>query len=320
MGLHPQFPTSPFDIIPPNQRWFPSNDNLQELSEDKLRPPLVQKLRQAVYNWRKKGYPKASPTSQALLNWWFKEKHFVQSKVGRKEFCYYFAQREAVETVIYLHDVENIQSHHELLKFDSSGAVSLNMFQEDWRRYVIKMATGSGKTKVMSLLIAWSYFHKMYESQSDLARNFLLIAPNIIVLDRLRSDFEGLKIFLQDPVIPKNGHEGKDWQNDFQLDLSIQDEVSHTQGQRNLFLTNIHRVYADKEQEVKDNEFLGSRPVTQTLDSVTDLKEIVKDVDELMVINDEAHHIHDDKLAWFGAIEDLHDQFQQKDKKNIFAN
>ena len=166
----------------------------------------------------------------------------------------------------------------------------------------------------MSLLIAWSYFHKMYEGQSDLARNFLLIAPNIIVLDRLRSDFEGLKIFLQDPVIPTNGYKGKDWQNDFQLDLSIQDEVSHTQGQRNLFLTNIHRVYTDKEQEIEDDDFLGSRPVTKTLDSVTDLKEIVKNVDELMVINDEAHHIHDDKLAWFGAIEDIHQQFQQKGK------
>ena len=134
MGLHPQFPTYPFDIIHPDQRWFPSNDDLQELSEDKLRPPLVQKLRQAVHEWREKDYPKVSFTSQVLLNWWFKEKHFVESESGRKEFCYYFAQREAVETVIYLHDVENIQSHHELLKFDSSGAVSLNMFKEDWRK------------------------------------------------------------------------------------------------------------------------------------------------------------------------------------------
>lgn len=73
MGLHPDFPTSPFDIIHPHQRWFPSNDNLQELSEDKLRPPLVQKLREVIHYWRKKDYPGASPTSQALLNWWFIE-------------------------------------------------------------------------------------------------------------------------------------------------------------------------------------------------------------------------------------------------------
>ena len=75
----------------------------------------------------------------------------------------------------------------DLLRFDASGAVSSNMFDEDWPRYVIKMATGARKTKVLSLLIAGSFFHKLYEPESTLARNFLLIAPNIIVLDRLRA-------------------------------------------------------------------------------------------------------------------------------------
>lgn len=49
------------------------------------------------------------------------------------------------------------------LRFDSSGAVSAGMFDEEWRRFVIKMATGSGKTKVMSLILAWCYFHKLYD-------------------------------------------------------------------------------------------------------------------------------------------------------------
>ena len=44
----------------------------------------------------------------------------------------------------------------------------------------------------------WSYFHKLYEDNSDLARNFLVITPNIIVLDRIRADFDGLKIFYQE--------------------------------------------------------------------------------------------------------------------------
>ncbi|MEO6407542.1 MAG: hypothetical protein ABIO45_02155, partial [Burkholderiaceae bacterium] len=71
-----------------------------------------------------------------------------------------------------------------------------------------------GKTKVLSLLMAWSYFHKLYEADSSLARNFLLIAPNIIVLDRLRADFDGLRIFFNDPVLPDNGHAGRDWRDD----------------------------------------------------------------------------------------------------------
>lgn len=61
---------------------------------------------------------------------------------------------------------------------------------------MIKMATGSGKTKVMTLALAWSYFHKLYEADSQLARNFLVIAPNIIVLDRIYKDFQGLRISL----------------------------------------------------------------------------------------------------------------------------
>ena len=93
----------------------------------------------------------------------------------------------------------------------------MGMFDEDWTRYVMKLATGAGKTKVMSLLIAWSYFHKHYEEGSDLSTNFLLIAPNIIVLDRLRLDFDGTRIFHDDPILPPNGHAGQNWEGDFQL-------------------------------------------------------------------------------------------------------
>ena len=85
------------------------------------------------------------------------------------------------------------------------------------------MATGSGKTKVLSLILAWSYFHKHYEEGSELARNFLVITPNIIVLDRIRTDFDGLKIFFEDPILPDNGYEGQNWRDDFQMTLHVQD-------------------------------------------------------------------------------------------------
>ena len=87
------------------------------------------------------------------------------------------------------------------------------------------MATGAGKTKVRSLLIAWSFFHKRYETDSALSRNFLVIAANIIVLVRLRADFDGLKIFFNDPILPPNGHDGRNWGDDFQFTLHIQDDV-----------------------------------------------------------------------------------------------
>lgn len=52
-----------------------------------------------------------------------------------------------------------------------------------------------------------------------------MITPNIIVLDRLRADFDGLKIFYHDPVLPDNGYEGRNWRDDFQMTLHIQDQV-----------------------------------------------------------------------------------------------
>ena len=103
-------------------------------------------------------------------------------------FRYYFAQREAIETIIYLYEAKRVKDKFDLMRFDSSGAITPGQFDEDWLRFVVRMATGSGKTKVLSLALAWCYFHKLYEADSQLARNFLLIAPNIIVLDRLKKD------------------------------------------------------------------------------------------------------------------------------------
>ncbi len=140
------------------------------------------------------------------------------------------------------------------------------------------MATGAGKTKVLSLLIAWSFFHKLYEPESTLSRNFLVIAPNIIVLDRLRADFD----------------------------------------------TNIHRVFLGDvtEPSLEDEDLtdyflspFGSKPAGKTTDNHTDLGEIIREIDELAVFNDEAHHIHDPRMAWFKSIQDIHHRMLQKDRR-----
>ncbi len=320
MALHPDFPSSPYAILDPNIRWFPANEALRESSYEKLLPPLVHQLRKRVKEWRDNDYEGASATSRSLLNWWFNTEHLLsKSDDTMAKFEYYFAQREAVETVIYLYDVVKVKDKYDLLRFDSSGAVSAGMFDESWRRFVIKMATGTGKTKVISLILTWCYFHKLYEPESDLARNFLLITPNIIVLDRIRADFDGLRIFWKDPVLPDNGYNGQNWRDDFQLTLHIQDDVNVVRKTGNIFLTNIHRVYASDDVEPsKDDEntmdyFLGKRPRGETTDSKVDLGDIVRDVDELVVLNDEAHHIHDSQMAWFKSIEDIHNRLKHKD-------
>ncbi|MBN1864418.1 MAG: DEAD/DEAH box helicase family protein, partial [Victivallales bacterium] len=277
-------------------------------------------LRKKVKEFRDGGYAGASDTSRSLLNWWFLEPHLLPGLgniSGR--FQYYFAQREAIETIIYLYDVVGVQDKYDMMRFDSSGLVSGDKFDETWRRFVVKMATGSGKTKVLSLALAWSFFHKLYEPDSQLARNFLVITPNIIVLDRVYRDFQGLRIFFDDPVLPDNGVDGRNWRDDFQLTLHKQDEVNVTRPTGNIFLTNIHRVYTgDDIPPSPDDEntmdyFLGKRPSGATTDSKVDLGMIVRDINELMVLNDEAHHIHDPRMAWFKSIEDIHNRLKQKD-------
>ena len=323
MSLHPEFPTSPYAPLLPNQRWFPADEALRSTAYEKLLPPLVANIRQEIYSWRQNNYAGASATSIALLRHWFENEHLTENADGSlSTFRYYFAQREAVETVIWLYEVRRARDKYDLIRFDASGAVSSGMFSEDWPRYVLKMATGAGKTKVLSLLIAWSFFHKLYETDSILARNFLVIAPNIIVLDRLRTDFDGLKIFFNDPVLPPNGHEGHNWRDDFQITVHIQDDVRIVRQVGNLFLTNIHRVFlGDVHEPSLDDDDLsdyfldpfGAKPSGKTTDSKTDLGEIVREIEELAVFNDEAHHIHDERMAWFQSIQDIHHKMLQKD-------
>jgi len=319
VALHKNFPDSPHAILDPEIRWFPADEALRETSMEKLMPPLVSQLRKKVKEFRDGGYVGAADTSKGLLKWWFNTPHMLEQADGTMtQFQYYFAQREALETIVYLYDVAGVQDKHDMMRFDASGLVSGSMFDETWRRFVVKMATGSGKTKVLSLALVWSFFHKLYEPDSQLARNFLVITPNIIVLDRIYRDFQGLRIFFEDPVLPDNGVDGRNWRDDFQLTLHKQDEVTITRPTGNIFLTNIHRVYAGNDippsldDENTMDYFLGKRPTGATTDSKVDLGMIVRDIDELMVLNDEAHHIHDPRMAWFKSIEDIHNRLLQK--------
>ena len=120
MAIHPDFPSSPYAILSPDVRWFPADEALRESSYEKLLPPLVHTLRKKVRTWRDSGYAGATETSIALLNWWFKKEHLLLKANGAAQpFQYYFAQREAVETVVYLYDFVRLKDKYDLLRFDS---------------------------------------------------------------------------------------------------------------------------------------------------------------------------------------------------------
>ena len=91
-------------------------------SFEKLMPPLVPTLRKEVKEWRDRGYEGAADTSRSLLNWWFGAPHLLPRADGTmEEFRYYFAQREALETVVYLYDVVGVKDKYDLMRFDGSG-------------------------------------------------------------------------------------------------------------------------------------------------------------------------------------------------------
>ena len=231
---------SPFEIVNPKERWIPT----VEKDLGKFLPPLVLKIREEVYEWREQSYRGATTTTKALLKWWFDTEH--------ENFRYYFAQREAVETIIYLHEIANIRDKDQLFEnYNSSLKVTQKHFTENWLRLVTKMATGSGKTKVMSLLIVWSYFNRVYENKNELSSNFLIIAPNIIVLDRLKTDFDNLNIFRKDPCIPADGINNQNWKIDFfnDIEIHVQKQARVKKQKGNIFLTNIQQIYTGREKK-----------------------------------------------------------------------
>src|SRR5450759_137617 len=98
--------------------------------------PAVPAIREAVADWRSGGYRGVTDTTRILLNHWFKTDHRLPN--GRA-FRYYDAQREAIETLIYLYEVAGIRSQKDLLEKYASNVKELRLLQyDDFPRYGVK--------------------------------------------------------------------------------------------------------------------------------------------------------------------------------------
>jgi len=279
--------------------------------------PLVRSIRAEVDGWRRGGYAGVSETSRTLLNYWFQTEHLISDEDGNSiPFRYHWAQREAIETIIYLYELRGIRNVASLLtEFGDESIADLALGippEEDrWPKDCAKIATGGGKTKVMSLAIVWSYYHSLYEPGSDLTRHFVIIAPNLTVYERLKDDFENCAIFYGDPLLPE------EWKSDFQMQVVLQDEPGGAATQGAIYLTNIHRLYETRENGGEEEEgppSIFGPPVkrAQALDTGAALRERITAHPRLMIFNDEAHHLHDPDLAWNRALDALHSQSVSK--------
>ena len=288
---------------------------------------IAQNLRRFVKEWRETDYPGASDTTRELLHHWFARDHLIEiSGGGRVPFRYYFCQREAIETLIYLYEVRGVRSLCGLMgEFAGpdaeTAALGVNPEEDRWARYAFKLATGAGKTKVMSLAMVWSYFHALRESDSPLARHFVVVAPNLTVFERLREDFKpaqgGPDIFDRDPLIPVA------WRGDWNLTTVLQDEAGGAATGGTLYLTNIHRLYDTSERRQREPEmhgFIGpavSR--AKALDTGAALRARVTSHARVLVLNDEAHHLWDPDSAWNEAIAFLHDEIARHSGDGVVA-
>ncbi len=264
--------------------------------------PCVPAIKEAVNEWRASDYKGVTDTTRILLNYWFKTDHRLQNG---SPFYYFDAQKSATETLVYLYEVAGVRRHKDLIEKYAGSNKDLRLLQyDDFARYCIKMATGSGKTKVMALAIAWQYFNAVNEGRDDYARTFLLIAPNVIVFERLKKDFAGGKIFRADPMIPP------ELKIFWDFDCHMRGDPERASSQGALYLTNVQQFYerADNGNGDEPEEMtavLGTKPPAQNIEIADFDKRIPARGAPVMVINDEAHHTHDEESEWNNVIRNL---------------
>jgi len=261
----------------------------------------VPAIREKVTAWRNDNYRGVSDTTRILLNHWFHTDH--RGPDGRR-FAYHPFQKEAVETLIYLYEVAKVRRHKTLVETFATRSDLRLLQYDEFARYAVKMATGSGKTKVMSLTIAWQFFNAVAEARDDFAKTFLLIAPNVIVFERLRTDFAGGRIFRNDPVVPA---ELEIFWRDFQCYMRGEGERAGSLGA--LYLTNIQQFYERAKSEADEPEemtaVLGPKPPAQT-SAIEDFDTRIADRGgPMVVVNDEAHHTHDEESEWNKVVRGL---------------
>ena len=280
-----------------------------------------------------------TPTTQELLKFWFSEEY-----CSLRNRNFHAGQRQAILNIVYLHEVmgvRNVMEYYEQLTPDLMPIVDLGTLgQKKYQmpKYAVKMATGTGKTWVMHALLLWQMLNARHEDVKSgrFTKNFLIVAPGLIVYDRLLDAFCGRM---------ERGKEERNIEtNDFYLNQEVFIPVHYRQevfsfiqnnvvtkeegigrkttGDGLIALTNWHlfeNQIADEpnESQPKDipgmiNELLPIRPGKAAGNDLGMLDrrylrgselEYLAELDDIMVINDEAHHIHE--LKRNGEIEEV---------------
>jgi len=272
--------TSPYDE--PNEHWKYDRETRRFTREPGRRPagyirasdasksfddpgefvelPLVNKIRPRVDAWRTADYPAASGITRRLLKHW----RDTEQREGTRRF--FFCQLEAIETLMWL--AEAPESDRVGIKIPGDGG--------EFTRLCSKMATGSGKTILMSMLIAWQVLNKVtYPQDKRFSKNILLIAPGLTVRNRL------------EVLVP--GSPGNYYQEFQIIPPGLEDKLRQGQTCR-IQVRNWHRLDWDSEEQVSKRRSVDKRGALSDEAYVREVLGEMQSAENLLVINDEAHH------------------------------
>ncbi len=242
-----------------------------DIPEERAEPDHVNRIRGSVDLWRKRGYPDVTPVTRRLLEYWTDE-----TRSRRLFFC----QIEALETLIFITEVAKQSKYGETWideHLHTAGlAAGTTLF-----RMAFKMATGSGKTVVMSMMIAWHTINKrQYPNDNRFTDAFLVVAPGITIRDRLRVLY---------PSDPENYY--------LRLDI-VPTEYRADLGTARIVITNFHNFKCKEKGDAGalTKKILGSKKAGAFTESPEEMvTRVCRELGvnrEILVINDEAHHCY----------------------------
>lgn len=218
--------------------------------------PLVNRIRPRVKAWREAGYPGVTGITKRLLSHWQDEELHDKRR-------FFFCQIEAIETLIWL--TESHPSEKEGIQVSSDGG--------EFERLCAKMATGSGKTIVMAMVVAWQTLNKVvYPKDTRFSKNILVVTPGLTVRSRLS-------------VLDPNSED-----NYFDKFDLVPSSFTDVLRQGKIRVINWHSLAWDSDEEIAKRRSVDKRGPISDEAYVRDVLGDLATASGLVVLNDEAHH------------------------------
>lgn len=294
-------PSGSYEIVPDPESKGVDGELLTRKTE--LPYSRINVIRQMVSDWRENGYPGTSGTTRDLLTHWGTINDGLQP---------YFCQREVIETIAMLCEADESSVTHLSEIKDQLKSINAE-WNNDIQRYALKLATATGKTWVMAMLILWKAF------QENKSTNVLILTPNITVRDRLCDELDPRNpnslyqnLIPQHFEIPANLNvEVVNWQKFTRKDETLDGKTINSISRRILKTGNTSKEFLKESTEKMFDRILRKFKHSNTI----------------TVINDEAHHCipphsknyQTGAYIWFNILESLKKQNRLDDVYDLSA-